>query len=230
MSDAARASRAKASTVWCMATTISALLALFGFREQFLKEGMVELGLIFAGYVLAMGVIAGRGKDVCTLLVVLWGGTMGFWCFRWSDLCAAAVHRFLPAAGVTSPAALESLELPVAIAMGGAVSAALLLVATRSGNVAWACLGASLAAAAVPLATSDTELLPWVAVAWHAATAAALGVWAADRAVNNAIARCRTCGEEIFGTSSSLCQRCVAVIRRAGNTPLTAVFGAHRQP
>ncbi len=216
--------QARAWMVWTFAATLAGALALLGFRGHNVPEGMVELGLIFAAYVMCMGVIARRAKDISTLLVFVWGGTMGMWCNRWFELCEKTVDSFLPQLGVFSPQVVDALDLPAAIAGAGIVSAALLLVATRSARVAWSCVGASLAAAAVPMMTDDpTHALPWAAFGWHAITAGSLAFWAVDEAVKGSQDRCHSCGTDVQGLTSPVCPRCAAPLAERARGAMLAI-------
>lgn len=218
MSTNYKRSQARAWSVWTIATGLAASLALLGFRRDSFEEEMVELGLIFAGSVLSMGVIAGRSRDARTLLVIGWGGTMGMWCIRWLELWVMSVDRFLPQTGLFPRETIESLGVPAAIAAGGAVSAALLLVATRSGRVAFGCAMATLGAAAVPLVSKDpSSSLPWAAAGWISLVTASLAVWAIDESVKRSGSHCRSCGTDVSGLTSPVCPRCatpLAVVQR----------------
>ncbi|MBL8963854.1 MAG: hypothetical protein KF787_11280 [Phycisphaeraceae bacterium] len=221
-----RRSQARAWTVWTFATGLAACLALLGFQRDSFEEEMIELGLIFAGSVLSMGVIAGRSRDARTLLVIAWGGTMGMWCIRWLELWAMSVDRFLPMTGLFTRGMVESLGVPAAIAAAGAVSAALLLLATRSGRVAWGCLVATLIASAVPMFSDDlASSLPWAAAGWISLVTAWLAVWAVDESVRRSGAGCRSCGTDLTGLTSPVCPRCATPIpssRRAVPAMATA--------
>lgn len=209
MSNILREAQARAWTVWTIATGLGAALSWFGFRGDTSDEGMLELGLIFAAYVLSFGGISGRAKDVSTLVVVTWGGTMGMWCNRWYETCSRSVDQFLPSIGVSSASAIDATHLPAAVAAVGIMTSALLLVATRSTRVAWSCVAASLLAAAVPMFSDDaSRSLPWAALAWNAMTAGALAVWAVDEAVRRSGGRCRSCGHDVHDLSSPVCPRC----------------------
>ncbi len=211
MSKLLQDAQARAWTVWTVATGLVTALALFGFRGDTSDEGLIELGFIFAGYVVSMGVISGRAKDVTTLMVIVWGGTMGMWCNRWFEMCAHWVDEYLPRLGIFSPQVLDAMDLPLAVAGAGIMSAGLLLIATRSTRVTWSCIGASLACAVVPMLSSDpSHTLPWAAVAWNAITAGALSVWAVDEAVRRGGGRCKACGTDVHGLTSPVCPRCAA--------------------
>ncbi|HLO41560.1 MAG TPA: hypothetical protein VK176_11100 [Phycisphaerales bacterium] len=220
MSNILREAQARAWTVWTVATAFAAGLAAFGFQGETSDEGMHELGLLFAAYVLCMGVISGRAKDVTTLLVVLWGGTMGLWCNRWLEMCSRSIAQFGPQLGIGSQSAIESMNVPLAVASAGFVSAGLLLVATRSTRVAWTCVGASILAGGVPFFANDVaHALPWAAVGWNALVAGALAVWAVDERLRRGGDRCRACGTDVHGLTSPVCPRCAAPLAERSRRP-----------
>lgn len=230
MSKVLREAQARAWTVWTVTTGLCAALAWLGFRGNTSDEGMLELGLIFAAYVLSLGGISGRAKDVATLATVTWGGTMGMWCTRWYEVCSRSIDHYVPQLGIASIA--DDAHLPAAIAASGFATAALLLVATRSTRVAWSCIAASLAAAAVPIFSDDpSQTLPWAAVGWNAITAGSMAIWAVDEAVRRSGERCRACGNDLYGLSSPVCPRCAAPLSRRGGSPIPA-FGpsSERRP
>lgn len=229
---ALRQAQARAWTVWTVTVALMGGLVMFGFRGDSPENGLIELGMIFAGYVLAMGVIARRAKDVSTLLVIAWGGTFGMWATRWLDMSGRAVDHFLPKLGVLSPQLIDAMDMPAAIAGAGLVSAALLLVATTSTRVAWSCVCASLIASAVPLVSEDPSLaLPWAALAWHATIAGSLAFWAVDESMRGSGARCRSCGNDVQGLSSPVCPRCASPLARGRGVPALATQPAQmRRP
>ncbi|MCC6426153.1 MAG: hypothetical protein IT435_04965 [Phycisphaerales bacterium] len=210
MSRSLRKAQVRAWGVWTVTSGLAGVLAVVGFRPETIEEGLMELGLIFAAYVMSMGVIARHAKDASTLLVMIWGGMFGMWCHSWHGLCDKAVDQFLPKLGV-GPQVVESMDLPAAIAGAGMVSAALLLVATKSTRVAWSTVAASLGGAVVPLIADDpSTALPWVAFGWHAVVAAAMAFWAVDEAMRGSGARCQACGSDVQGLSSPVCPHCSA--------------------
>lgn len=209
MSIILREAQVRAWTVWSIATAFAAGLAVFGFQPETIDEGMHELGFLFAAYVLCMGVISGRAKDLTTLMVVVWGGTTGTWCNRWLEMCTKSVTDYGPKLGVVSQSTLDAVSMPIAIAGAGFISAGLLLVATRSTRVAWTCVGASIVAAGVPFAQDDAStVLPWAAMAWNSIVAAALAVWAVDERLRRGGDRCGACGTDVHGLTSPVCPRC----------------------
>jgi hypothetical protein len=233
MSIILREAQVRAWTVWTIATGFAAGLAALGFQPETTDEGMHELGLLFAVYVLCMGVVSGRAKDLTTLMVVLWGGTMGLWCNRWLEMCTRSISDYAPKLGVTSQATIDSLCMPVAIAGAGFISAGLLLVATRSTRVAWTCVGASILAAGVPYAEDDVaSALPWAAMGWNSIVAAALAVWAVDERLRRGGDRCRACGTDVHGLTSPVCPRCASPLGQRNKHGLVETLPAmqHRRP
>jgi hypothetical protein len=210
-----RRAQAKAWSIWTAASAMVGLLAFKAFDGSTWDEGLIALGVVFAVYVVLLSAVAGRVKDVSTLLVVVWGGTFGMWCERWLEAATRFTDRTIVPTGVIPDGSVEAVGQSLAIAGAGVVSAALLLVATKSLGAVWMCLGASLAAASVPMLASDPAgALPWAAFGWHAAVAASLAVWAVDEVSRRAGGNCGACGVDVAGLSSPVCPGCTG---RLGN-------------
>lgn len=186
------------------------IIAMADGRVELLNQVLLSLGVLFAFGVAATRTIAGRHKDISTLVLVFWGLSFGFWAAQW--MTAVGLGLSLAASDGHIPAdTVDLLHLPITIASAGLATASLLYVGTGCGRVAGHAVFASLAAAVTPLApVMQQYAIQAGGIAFHAIVCGSLCVWAVRQAVETAGVGCGKCGADLRGLASPVCPACGA--------------------
>lgn len=194
--------------VWLLSVSAAGLAVVFGLEREYLDEALLEMGVVFALYAIAAGTIAGRARDISTVIIAVWGGAFGFWAMHWLEgvttaLRFAAMHDVLPSDLVSV------LRVPVSIASAGAATGALLYLATGCPKVAANTFGVSLLASLGPLVPGYASVASGAgAVLWHAAVGGSVCMWAAEEGCAKFGTVCRGCGEDLRGVVGASCPVC----------------------
>jgi hypothetical protein len=199
--------------VWLLSVGAASVAVTFGLQQELLDETLLAMGVIFAFYAIAAGSIAGRSRDVSTVILAVWGGTFGFWAVHWLGGTTVALH-LLAMRDVIGTDLVTSMRVPLSVGGAGAATMAVLYLATGCGRVAANTMGASMLASLAPLLPMPTHhAVAGAAVLWHGAVCFSLCSWAYERMALKGSTLCRGCGEDLAGTSGPVCPGCGTVLR-----------------